>query len=99
MNATSGVLLALLLLAATVVVAMGIERWIHPRSRRTASTAGLRLLNQLRVGPGQRLLLLDCDGRRYLLSQGGQGVRLIDRLPDAVPDAAAVIATHRGVMS
>ena len=49
------------------------------------------------LGPNARLILAECDGKRYLLAQGAQGVTLIDRLADGptptpTPAVAAVAA-------
>ena len=45
----------------------------------------LRVTQQLQVVPGGRIVMLECEGRRYLLHVNAQGSQLIDRL-DAVED-------------
>lgn len=77
--------LSLSLLLLLVVVAVWLL-WRRPRNavgRRTRSS--LRTLEASALGPRDRLLLVECEGRRYLLSQGVQGVRLLDRLDSPAP--------------
>jgi flagellar protein FliO/FliZ len=79
-----GSALSLLLLLVAVAVWL---LWRRPRNaagRRTRSS--LRTLEASALGPRDRLLLVECEGRRYLLSQGVQGVRLLDRLDSPAPD-------------
>ena len=75
----AGYVTSLLLLAA--VVAGAVLAW----RRRNAGVAGrggasLRAIEFAPLGPRDRLVLAECEGRRYLLAQGPQGVTLLDRL-------------------
>jgi len=76
----AGYVTSLLLLAA-VVAAAAVLAW----RRRHAVVAGrggasLRAIEFAPLGPRDRLVLAECEGRRYLLAQGPQGVTLLDRL-------------------
>ena len=76
----AGYVTSLLLLAA-VVAAAAVLAW----RRRHAVVAGrgsasLRAIEFAPRGPRDRLVLAECEGRRYLLAQGPQGVTLLDRL-------------------
>ncbi|WP_439114060.1 flagellar biosynthetic protein FliO [Hydrogenophaga sp.] len=78
---------ALVLLVLLVAVAVWLL-WRRPRQGPGGrSSASLRMLEAFALGPRDRLLLVECDGRRYLLSQGVQGVRLLDRLDAPAPAA------------
>lgn len=80
MSGLAGYSSALVLLCLLVAVAVWLL-WRRPRPGSGGrSGASLRLLEASALGPRDRLLLVECDGRRYLLSQGVQGVRLLDRL-------------------
>lgn len=81
MSVAVGYTLVLLVLAALVGAALVLRR-------RRPGVAGidsgrLRLLDSVAVGVQQRVVLLECDGMRWLLSQGADGVRLVDRVPPA----------------
>jgi flagellar biogenesis protein FliO len=76
----AGYVTSLLLLAA-VVAGAAVLAW----RRRNAGVAGrggasLRAIEFAPLGPRDRLVLAECEGRRYLLAQGPQGVTLLDRL-------------------
>lgn len=73
----------LLLLAAIVAAAVALtwRRRGLGLQRRPAS-AGLRTLEVAAVGGNDRLVLAECLGRRYLLSQGSHGVVMLDRWPE-----------------
>jgi hypothetical protein len=77
--------LSLLLLAVIVAVA-AVLAW-RRRGGGASPRAGqqLRALEFARLGPHDRLVLAECDGKRYLLAQGVRGVTLIDRLADSPP--------------
>lgn len=89
MSGAAGYSSALSLLVLLVVVAVWLL-WKRPRDAagRLRSRGSIRTLEAAALGSRDRLLLVECDGRRYLLSQGVQGVRLIDRLDPPGPDDA-----------
>ncbi|MDM7942416.1 MAG: flagellar biosynthetic protein FliO [Hydrogenophaga sp.] len=95
MSAGAGYGSAALLLLMLVVLALWLI-WRRPRGGGGGlrSKAAIRTLEAAALGGRDRLLLVECDGRRYLLSQGVQGVQLIDRLeparPEATPSAGVV---------
>ena len=82
------------LMAAVIVALAVVLAW----RRRAGSGLGKRAGQQLRtleitaLGPNDRLILAECDGKRYLLAQGARGVTLIDRLADE-PSMAPGLAT------
>lgn len=67
-----------------LVLLVGLAGWLLWRRPRDLAgrrvNASLRMLEVHALGPRDRLLLVECEGQRYLLSQGVQGVRLLDRL-------------------
>lgn len=77
-----------LLLLILVVLALWLI-WRRPRGAGGGlrSRAAIRTVEALALGSRDRLLLVECDGRRYLLSQSVQGVQLIDRLGPTGSDA------------
>jgi flagellar biogenesis protein FliO len=89
MNGMWGYGVSLLLLSVIVAGAV-VLAW----RRRGGGAVGKRMGNQLRalefapLGPNDRLVLAECDGKRYLLAQGVRGVTLIDRLADSPPAPA-----------
>lgn len=95
MSGGAGYGAAALLLSLLVMAALWLL-WKSPKVEggRTRSKASIRTLEAAALGSRDRLLLVECEGRRYLLSQGLQGVQLIDRLgptgSDAPPPAGMV---------
>jgi hypothetical protein len=78
--------LSLLVVAVIVGVAVALA-WRRRGGNGLGRRAGqqLRTLEFVPLGPSDRLILAECDGKRYLLAQGSRGVTLIDRLPDGPP--------------
>jgi len=76
----AGYITSLLLLAAVVAGAL-LLAWRRRMSLVSGrSGGGLRAIEFVPLGPRDRLVLAECEGRRYLLAQGPQGVTLLDRL-------------------
>lgn len=85
--------MSLLVVAVIVAVAVALA-WRRRGGMGYGQRAGqqLRTLEFAPLGPNDRLILAECDGKRYLLAQGARGVTLIDRLadgPPAVPNPAS----------
>ena len=81
--------LSLLLVAAIVAGALALawRRRVSGPIRRSAGV--LRTLEFAPLGPNARLVLAECDGRRYLLAQAANGVTLVDRWGDGLPQPSA----------
>ena len=79
MSNAAGYTLLLVLLAALVGAALllAARRRGPGLLRREGS---LRVLESLALGPRERVLLLECQGRRFLVGQGAQGLVLLARV-------------------
>lgn len=87
--------LSLLVVAVFVAVAV-VLAWRRRGGVGKQAGNQLRALEFAPLGPNDRLILAECDGKRYLLAQGAQGVTLIDRLADGPAPAPAVAVAAAG---
>lgn len=94
MSGVTGYLLSLLLLLAIVASALTLA-WRRRAGLQSQGRDGVRLraLAVVSIGGDNRLVLAECEGRRYLLAQNPQGVSLLDRLPDSPPSFEDVATT------
>lgn len=94
MSGVTGYILALLLLLAVVAGALALTwRRRGGLERQGRDAVRLRALAVVPIGGESRLVLAECEGRRYLLAQNPQGVTLLDRLPDSMPSFEAMATT------
>lgn len=86
------------LVGLLALVAVGL-RWrlgaLRP-ARGAGRTRRLLLVEDLGMGPGQRLAIVRCDGCDYLLGQSGHEFVLLDRLAPAAQVALAAAGTAPG---
>ncbi len=72
-----------LLAAAVVALAWGLRRWSFPRR----AGGRINVLEQLPLGVGVRLVIVEIDGRRLLLGVTPQRVSVLCELPQTDPES------------
>jgi flagellar biosynthetic protein FliO len=78
-SALSGLLIVLALIAGAVVVVRKLLGSRFPAARRPG---GIRVLASRPVAPRQSLLLVEVEGLVWLVGQGPEGLRAIDRIEE-----------------
>ena len=78
-SAISGLLIVLALIAGAVLLVRKLMGSRFPASRRPG---GIRILGSRPVAPRQSLLLVEVEGLVWLVGQGPEGMRRIDRIDD-----------------
>lgn len=75
-----------LVLALIFALAWIFRRYVKPQAWKWGA-GGIRVQQQLPLGPRKKILVVECEGRRFLVGVGGDQITAIGDLPTQAPEA------------